>query len=228
MNVMKLDGVQSLPLEFDSNAETVISMLRDWRRNGLTDAKFLKHLQNVCIVYACLAVKRNAGIVSTQAKHAAAAKGYKDIAVPGFFKWLKENLEADKYYFSQPWLTFEEMGRTSKIGDAVLFTDGKKLWKRFDNIMRDLKKFYNPVWDTFVGGQPGDQLPSGSQDEDAIEYLLNGVYSTLSNTGNEQNPIELEERRGGEGGDSEDESGEPSPGESEDGGVRSSRPRREE
>ncbi|CAB1104272.1 unnamed protein product [Ectocarpus sp. CCAP 1310/34] len=83
MDAMKLDGVQSLPLEFNSYAETVISMLRD-RSSGLTDAKLLKHLQNVCIVYACLAVKRNAGIVSTQAKHAASAQGYKDIAVPGF------------------------------------------------------------------------------------------------------------------------------------------------
>ncbi|CAB1100097.1 unnamed protein product [Ectocarpus sp. CCAP 1310/34] len=148
MNAMKLDGVQSLPLEFNSYAETVISMLRDKRSSGLTDTKLLKHLQNVCIVYACLAVKRNAGIVSTQAKHAAVAKGYKDIAVPGFFKWLKENLEADQY-FSQPWLTFEVMGRTS-----------------------------------MSGGQPGDQLPSGSQDEDAIEYLLHGVYHMESGTGN--------------------------------------------
>ncbi|CAN0178247.1 unnamed protein product [Ectocarpus sp. 6 AP-2014] len=31
MNAMKLDGVQSLPLEFNSYAETVISMLRDKR-----------------------------------------------------------------------------------------------------------------------------------------------------------------------------------------------------
>ncbi|CBJ30443.1 hypothetical protein Esi_0193_0009 [Ectocarpus siliculosus] len=227
MNAKKRDGVQSLPLEFNSYAETVISMLRDRRSSGLTDAKLLKHLQNVCIVYACLTVKRNAGIVSTQAKHAAAAKGYKDIAVLGFFKWLKENLEADQY-FSQPWLTFEVMGRTSMSGDAVLFTHGKKLWKRFDNIMRALKKFYNPVWDSFVEGQPGDQLPSGSQDEDAIEYLLNGVYHTISNTGNEENPIELEERRGGEGGDSEDESGEPSPGRARTAGVGSRRPRREQ
>ncbi|CAB1108003.1 unnamed protein product [Ectocarpus sp. CCAP 1310/34] len=74
MDAMKLDGVQSLPLEFNSHAETAISMLRD-RSSGLTDAKLLKHLQNACIVYTCLAVKRNAGIVSTQAKHAAAAQG---------------------------------------------------------------------------------------------------------------------------------------------------------
>ncbi|CAB1103992.1 unnamed protein product [Ectocarpus sp. CCAP 1310/34] len=114
MDAMKLDGVQSLPLEFNSYAETVISMLRD-RSSGLTDAKLLKHLQNVCIVYACLAVKRNAGIVSTQAKHAAAPQGYKDIAVPGFFKWLQENLDKEDF-FLQLWLTFEVMGKTSMKG----------------------------------------------------------------------------------------------------------------
>ncbi|CAB1097477.1 unnamed protein product [Ectocarpus sp. CCAP 1310/34] len=111
MDAMKLDGVQSLSLEFNSYAETVIPMLRD-RSSGLTDAKLLKHLQNVCIVYACLAVKRNAGIVSTQAKHAAAAQGYKDIAVPGFFKWLQETLDNEDF-FLQPWLTFEVMGKAS-------------------------------------------------------------------------------------------------------------------
>ncbi|CAB1107341.1 unnamed protein product [Ectocarpus sp. CCAP 1310/34] len=135
IDAMKLDGVQSLPLKFNSYAEAVISMLRD-RSSGLTDAKLLKHLQNGCIVYACLAVKRNAGIVSTQARHAAAAQGYKDIAVPGFIKRLQENLDKEDF-FLQPWLTCEVMGKSSMKGGAVLFTDGEKLWKRFDKILRE-------------------------------------------------------------------------------------------
>ncbi|CAB1110555.1 unnamed protein product [Ectocarpus sp. CCAP 1310/34] len=132
----------------------------------------LKHLQNVCIVYACLAVKRNAGIVSTQAKHAAAAQGYKDIAVPGFFKWLQENLDKEDF-FLQPWLTFE------------------------DNLGTNYRR---------------------AAKTNAIEYLLDEVYRMESGTGDAEDPIELEERGGGEGEGSEDGSGESSPTESEDGG----------
>ncbi|CAB1104294.1 unnamed protein product [Ectocarpus sp. CCAP 1310/34] len=106
------------------------------------------------------------------------------------------------------------MGKTSMTGGAVLFTDGEKLWKRFYKTLREIKKYYNPV---FVEGQPGDQLPSGSQGDDAIEYLLDGVYHMESGTGNAEDPIELEERGGGEGEGWEDDSGESSPTESEDG-----------
>ncbi|CAB1105946.1 unnamed protein product [Ectocarpus sp. CCAP 1310/34] len=110
MDVMKLDNVQPLPLEFNGYVEGTLELLLGGK--GLSQIKLLKHLQNVCIVYACLAVKRNAGIVSTEAKYKAAAKGYKDIAVPGFFKWLKEN----GIVIKQAWLTFEVMGRTSLNG----------------------------------------------------------------------------------------------------------------
>ncbi|CAB1111697.1 unnamed protein product [Ectocarpus sp. CCAP 1310/34] len=92
MDAMKLDGVQSLPLEFNSYAETVISMLRD-RSSGLTDAKLLKHLQNVWV--------------------------HRDIAIPGFFKWLQENLDKEDF-FLQPWLTFEVMGKTSMKGGYLV------------------------------------------------------------------------------------------------------------
>ena len=44
--------------------------------NEISQKQLSKQVQNVCIVYACLAVKRNAGIVSTDAKYAAAARGY--------------------------------------------------------------------------------------------------------------------------------------------------------
>ena len=89
MNAMKLENVVPLPLEFDEYAEAILDVLEE--EGHMTPSKLLKHLQNVCIVYAFLSVKLNAGIVSTEAKHAAAAKGYKEIAVPGFFKWLQEN-----------------------------------------------------------------------------------------------------------------------------------------
>ena len=53
----------------------------------ISQKQLLKQVQNVCIVYACLAVKRNAGIVSTDAKHAAAGRGYGEISVAAFFRW---------------------------------------------------------------------------------------------------------------------------------------------
>jgi len=37
---------------------------------------------------------------------------------------------------------------SSPCGAApVLFKDGKKLWKRFDAAMREMKRDYNPIWD---------------------------------------------------------------------------------
>ena len=74
MNAMKLKNVVPLPLEFNEYAEATLDTLGE--EACMTPTKLFKHLQNVCIVYACLAVKRNAGIVSTEAIHAAAAKGY--------------------------------------------------------------------------------------------------------------------------------------------------------
>ena len=84
---MKLENVVPFPLfplEINEYVEATLDILGEEVR--MTPTKLLKHLRSVCIVYACLAVKRNGRIVSTQAKHAAVAKGYKDIAVPSFFK----------------------------------------------------------------------------------------------------------------------------------------------
>ena len=44
---------------------------------------------------------------------------------------------------------------------------------------------------SYVQGQPGGNLPSGNQSEDALDYLLNGLYATT--TGNTDNPLEEED-----------------------------------
>ena len=75
-----------------STAQYVKTALKLVVDNTDTSQKqLLQQIQNVCIVYAFLAVKRNAGIVSTDAKHAAAARGYEEIAYPGFFRWARDN-----------------------------------------------------------------------------------------------------------------------------------------
>ncbi|CAN0343143.1 unnamed protein product, partial [Pylaiella littoralis] len=79
-----------------------------------------------------------------------------EIAVPGFFRWAK-----DEGIVLPGWLTMDFMGRTTLEGDPVLFQDGKKLWSRFDEAFRIMKRDYNPIWDRFVRGQPGNNLPSG-------------------------------------------------------------------
>ena len=113
MNVTKLENVVPLPLELNEYAEATLDIFGQEAR--MSPIKLLKHLQNVCIVYACLAVKRNAGIVNIEAKHAAAAKAFKDIAVLGFFKWLQKNGIA----FKMPWLTLDVMGRPTMSGGKI-------------------------------------------------------------------------------------------------------------
>ncbi|CAN0260680.1 unnamed protein product, partial [Scytosiphon promiscuus] len=116
-------------------------------------------------------------IVGTDAKLAAAAQGFREIAVPGFFRWARDN-----GYTLPSWLTFDMMGRTTKDGAPLLYTNGKRLWSRFDQAMREMKRDFNPVWDSLVKGQPGlpgdQKLPSGQSGEDAMDYLLNGLYAT--------------------------------------------------
>ncbi|CAM9263997.1 unnamed protein product, partial [Pylaiella littoralis] len=95
-----------------------------------------------------------------------------EIAVPGFFRWAK-----DEGIVLPGWLTMDFMGRTTLEGDPVLFQDGKKLWSRFDEAFRIMKRDYNPIWDRFVRGQPGNNLPSGHTGDDAIDNLLDGLYA---------------------------------------------------
>lgn len=111
MDTMNLDQVTPLPLEFSGYVKTAMGLLLD---NDISKKQLLKHLQNVCIVYACLGVKRNAGILSTEAKYAEAAKGYKEISVPGFFRWARDNGVT-----LLPWLTQEKMGHTTMNGGEM-------------------------------------------------------------------------------------------------------------
>ncbi|CAN0300515.1 unnamed protein product, partial [Ectocarpus sp. 13 AM-2016] len=77
---------------------------------------------------------------------------------------------------------------------------------------------------SFVEGQPGGNLPSGEQEEDALDYLLNGVYHLTS--GNAEDPIDVEDGDddvadgGGAAGlqDHGGNDGQSPPGQLEDGG----------
>lgn len=106
---MNLNNVLPLPLDYSEYAKTAMKLvLEGWGKNR---KQLLLHMQNVCATYACLAVKRNAGIVGTDAKHAAAARCYREIAVPGFFKWAQDNSIAFPV-----WLTMEKMGCSTLNG----------------------------------------------------------------------------------------------------------------
>ena len=74
-----------------------------------------------------------------------------------------------------------------------------------------------PPRPSYVQGQPGGNLPSGNQSEDALDYLLNGLYTTTA--GNADNPLEEEDRYddadndadGGGGAGKQDDAGASSP-----------------
>ncbi|CAN0259213.1 unnamed protein product, partial [Pylaiella littoralis] len=182
---MNLDNVLPLPLGCSDYVTTSAKLILD--NDDITQKQLLKQMQNVCIVYACLAVKRNAaGIVGTDAKHAAAATGYKEIAVPGFLRWAR-----DEGLKLPTWLTVDRMGCTTLVGAPILFTEGKKLWIRFDAAMREMKRDYNKIWDRYVKGQPGGNLPSGQNGDDAIDNLLEWLYAR--NAGSAESPVQEED-----------------------------------
>ena len=85
----------------------------------MTKAKLLKHVQNVCIMYACLGVKRNDGCVGEKAKHKDAAEAYRDVVVPFFLRWAKENSVK-----LPTWLTFDMLGRSTMTGGKERSYDG--------------------------------------------------------------------------------------------------------
>ena len=104
-----LDKVLPLSLDFTEYVKTAMKFVVD--NPNISQKQLLKQVQNVCIVYACLAVKRNAGIVSTDAKHAAATRGYEEMAVPGLLRWAWDN----GLQF-RSWLTIQEMAQTTMTG----------------------------------------------------------------------------------------------------------------
>ncbi|CAN0072073.1 unnamed protein product, partial [Pylaiella littoralis] len=146
---MNLDETLPLPLEYSEYVKTAAKLvLLD--NEDITQKQLLIHMQSVCIVYACLAVKRNAGILDKESKLAAAAKGCEEIAVPGFFRWARDN-----DIVLPAWLTVEKMGCSTLTGAPILFKDGAKLWSRFDTAMRVMKRDFNPIWDRYIKGQLG-------------------------------------------------------------------------
>ncbi|CAM9469853.1 unnamed protein product [Pylaiella littoralis] len=46
-----------------------------------------------------------------------------------------------------------------------------------------MKRDYNPIWDRFVRGQPGNNLPSGHTSDYAIANLLDGLYARNATSG---------------------------------------------
>lgn len=106
-SIMNLDRVLSIPLCYSDYVKTAIDLCLS---RDVKNKKLLQLAQNVCIVYSCLGVKRNGGTLSTEQKHREACKAFKEIAVPGFFKWARDN----GHEFPK-WLTMERMACTTMI-----------------------------------------------------------------------------------------------------------------
>ena len=82
---------------------------------------------------------------------------------------------------------------------------------------------FPPPRPNHVQGQPGGTLPSGNQSENALDYLLNGLYTTTA--GNADTPLEEEDlddadsdADGGGGAGKQDDAGASSPEQIEVGG----------
>ena len=115
---MSLGPDNTLPLEFNVFVEATFELLLA-ESSFMTKAKLLKHVQNVCIMYACLGVKRNDGCVGEKAKHKDAAEAYRDVVVPFFLRWAKENSVK-----LPTWLTFDMLGRSTMTGGKERSYDG--------------------------------------------------------------------------------------------------------
>ncbi|CAN0018737.1 unnamed protein product, partial [Ectocarpus sp. 13 AM-2016] len=143
--------------------------------DGLTMKEVVRQLQTVALCYTAMGVKRNAGEIDSKKREALLLKAYKDDVVPGFLKWLSEEGDCT----TPPWLTMDMMGRvavhvgTNGTGTSVrkskgkekqqqpkdeepkLYKDGKKIWARYLDAFRDIRKDANPVYDKTIGDQPG-------------------------------------------------------------------------
>lgn len=72
----------------------------------------LRQFQCPPVFYACIGVKANKGITDTSTKETTARNAYKEVAVPGFLRWLEE----DSQYKLPPWFTKEMFGRSTLEG----------------------------------------------------------------------------------------------------------------
>ena len=85
---MNLDNVLPIPLEYTDYFKTAMDIALS---SDVSRKRLLKQSQYVCTVYSGLGVKRNAGIMGTAEKHREVCKGFREIAIPGFFGWAKDN-----------------------------------------------------------------------------------------------------------------------------------------
>lgn len=109
MNI-NVGNVLLLPLEYNEYAKTANKLLLD--NNDMTQQKLTKILQNVCLIYACLGVKRNAGIVGSDAKYASAAQRSERPLCQELFRWAR-----NEGITFPAWLTREKMECTTNGGE---------------------------------------------------------------------------------------------------------------
>ena len=107
---MNVPHVEPLPVDFNGCIKAAFEMIIK-ESTYMTRTKILKQLQNVCIVYACLAVKRIDGVIGERAKQKDAATGFQEVVVPGFLKWASLNGVS-----LPPWLTREMFGKSTMGG----------------------------------------------------------------------------------------------------------------
>ena len=116
---MNLNNVLPIPLEYNDYVKTAMDLILD---SEVSKKVLMKQGQNVCIVYSCLGVERNAGTKSTAERYAEVCKAFREIAVPGFFRWARDNNRE-----FPAWLTFEKMGCTTMQSGEKVGTNGGDL-----------------------------------------------------------------------------------------------------
>lgn len=103
--------VESIILKTNAMVDEALSHLVHSWKNGMSQKQLLMQLQTVAGMYACQGVKRNGGHTDKGKRHQACCIAYRDVAVPGFLKWLAEE-ECEL----PPWLTKHHMGCSTMTG----------------------------------------------------------------------------------------------------------------
>ncbi|CAB1105662.1 unnamed protein product [Ectocarpus sp. CCAP 1310/34] len=212
-----MPATESLLLDKNPLLTAALELFSSGIGDGLTMKEVVRQLQTVALCYTAMGVKRNAGEIDSKKREALLLKAYKDDVVPGFLKWLSEEGDCT----TPPWLTMEMMGRVavhtcrhqwhrnagaeeqgeretaateSLYEEPKLYKDGKKIWARYLDAFRDIRKDANPVYDKTIGDQPGGTPPSGEQYADQLDELLQALWEYQCREKNKTVEVTAEEK----------------------------------
>lgn len=106
--------VTSLLLDHNEMVQAALDHLGEILKDNQISVKdTLRIIQAVAVTYACLGVKKNGGDTSKKIKEEAVAAGYKNVAAPGFLKWLEE-----KEFATPTWVA-------AKMGQSTMTDTGE-------------------------------------------------------------------------------------------------------